>query len=159
MLGHGPGNQGQLPLAAGDLVDAPVPKVLNAQLLQGPVRRLLLPPSRRVKGVRPHQHRVPDGIVVYRRAGLGDIRRQTGQSSAVQGSQSVAAQGNFSPVSGQKAQNAAEQGALACPVGAQHCHQLPRLRPEGHVPQHLPPPVGEGQLPYVNGHGVHLPSQ
>ena len=33
--------------------------------------------------VRPHQHRVPDGVVVYRRAGLGDIRRQTGQSSAV----------------------------------------------------------------------------
>mgnify|MGYP006904221924 CR=1 FL=1 len=71
----------------------------------------------------------------------------------------MSAQGDLPPVPGQKAQNAPEQGALACPVGAQHCHQLPGAGPEAHLPQHLLLPVGKGQVLHVNGHGGHLPSQ
>ena len=161
LLGQGPCNEGQLPLAAGDAADAPVCQRGDAHQLHHALRRLQLLPSRLPQGLQPtgstHKHRVPDGVVEHRLAGLGDIRRQMGQLPPGQMPHVPPAQGDAPLIVGQKAQHTAEQGTLPRPVGPQHCHQLSGLGPEADIPQHRVSAVGKGESLHVNAHAVALP--
>ena len=148
LLGQGPGQEGPLLLAAGELADLPIGELGHTHLLQrlhgDPAVRSPRAPEPSQVAVAPHQHHVADRgrkIPVHAAA-----LRHVGDPLRVDAD--LARHGPH------QLQHGLDQGALARSVGADDRGQAPPGNVEVHVPEHRLDIVGDGQVLDLESPGV-----